>query len=428
MSWPLCYLSPSPLRLHGKHRWQTFAQEPSNKRRCFPASRSYISTRLPRRLVPTQARETRLPDSASGSMARFAAVLLAAAALLAYAPLKGMCSARFMVMVTWSLMDGADSFVSKAEAEDADRSNSPFDYQNYERSSAPYGYDYKAPDKGAAGGGGARDDTPFGYDYKAPSKAAADGGGSRADTPFGYDYKAPGGHRHAGGDAPASATTTVFFHEEAVRVGERLAFRFPAASPAPLGLLPRHIADAIPFAAPSLPAVLALLGVAPGSAQAAAMARTLRACETPPLAGDPKFCATSLEALVKGAVAALGTRDVRAVTSTLPRAGAPLQPYTVRAVRRVGGAGFVACHDEAYPYTVYRCHGTGPARAYMVEMEGTRGGAVTVATVCHTDTSRWNPEHVSFKLLGTKPGGAPICHLMPYGHIIWANNEKRSPA
>lgn len=322
-------------------------------------------------------------------------------------------------MNSWC-MDAADNFVSKADVEDAGRPNNAFDYQNYERS----------PGKDAVGDGGARDDTPFNYGYKAPSKGAVGGGGgARADTPFGYSYKASGAHRHAGGDAPASATTTVFFHEAAVRVGKRLAFRFPAAAPAPLGLLPRHVADAIPFAAPALPSVFALLGVAPGSAQAAAMAETLRTCETPPLAGEPKFCATSLEALVERAVAALGTRDVRAVTSTLPRAGAPLQPYTIRAVRPVGGgASFVACHDEAYPYTVYRCHGTGPARAYMVEMEGARGGAITVATVCHTDTSRWNPEHVSFKLLGTKPGGAPICHLMPYAHIIWAKNEKRSPA
>jgi hypothetical protein len=66
----------------------------------------------------------------------------------------------------------------------------------------------------------------------------------------------------------------------------------------------------------------------------------------------------------------------------------------------------------------------------MVEMESARGGddAVTIATVCHTDTSLWNPEHVSFRLLGTKPGGTPVCHLMPYGHIIWAKNVKRSTA
>ncbi|OEL22127.1 BURP domain-containing protein 13 [Dichanthelium oligosanthes] len=372
-------------------------------------------------------------------MVRFVVVLLLAAAAALLAAGRPTNAAPSTAEVLWrAVLPGSavpdavlrllrpdNNVVSKAEAEDVGRPNAPFNYQNYKSSSAPYGYDYKAPSKGDAGDG-ARDDTPFSYDYKAPSKGGA-GSIARDDTPFSYSYKATGEHHHAGGGA-ATATTTVFFHEEQVRVGERLRFHFPAAAPAALGLLPRHVADAIPFTTPELPAVLALLGVSPCTAQAAGMAETLRTCESPPLAGEAKFCATSLEALVERAMAALGTRDVRAVTSTLPRAGAQLQPYTVRAVSPVDGASFVACHDEAYPYTVYRCHGTGPARAYMVEMEGVREVTVTVATVCHTDTSRWNPEHVSFKLLGTKPGGAPICHLMPYGHIIWAKNVKRSPA
>ncbi|XP_066330779.1 protein RAFTIN 1A-like [Miscanthus floridulus] len=252
-----------------------------------------------------------------------------------------------------------------------------------------------------------------------------------------FSYDAPIATTRGGGAAtptPTAPTAAVFFHEEAVRVGERLPLHFRAAAPAALGLLPRGVADSIPFTTAALPAVLALFGVPPGSSRAAAMAETLRTCERPPpVAGEAeeaRFCATSLEAMVERAVAALGTRDVRAVTSALPRAGLPPQAYTVRAVRRIGGgASFVACHDEAYPYTVYWCHGTGPARAYLVEMEGARGGgAVTVAFVCHTDTSRWNPEHVSFKVLGTKPGGPPVCHLMPYGHVIWAKNVKPSPA
>uniref|UniRef100_A0A0D9X9B6 BURP domain-containing protein n=1 Tax=Leersia perrieri TaxID=77586 RepID=A0A0D9X9B6_9ORYZ len=266
------------------------------------------------------------------------------------------------------------------------------------------------------------------YNYKKPAPSSTSN-----DDPFEYDYK-----------AAAMAKPTVFFHEESIRVGETLTFYFPAATASRLGLLPRRAADAIPFTTASLPAVLALLGVTPGSAEAAGMAATLRTCEWPALAGERKFCAASLESMVEGAMAALGTRDVAALTSTLPRRGAPPQAYAVRAVSRVdhgaAGAGeFVACHDQEYPYTVYRCHTTGPARAYMVEMEGSlrRGGdgghgdggeVVTVATVCHTDTSRWNPEHMSFKLLGTKPGGVPVCHLMPYGHIIWAKNVKSSTA
>nr|BAM13313.1 RAFTIN 1 [Oryza latifolia] len=355
------------------------------------------------------------------------------------------------------------SFVGKAEAGGAARSRYPYDYSDYRGSSpttaigldhagdfgkrvgepAPFGYDYSAQGEGGGATAGEQDlaaDAGFNYDEYVGTRKLRGGsttGGEEDDDPFEYDYKAlsSGG---GGGTASttargvgAAATTTVFFHEEAVRVGERLPFYFPAATTSALGFLPRRVADSIPFTTAALPGVLALFGVAPGSAEAAGMRDTLRTCEWPTPAGESKFCATSLEALVEGAMAALGTRDVAALTSTLPRGGAPLQAYTVRAVLPVEGSGFVACHDQAYPYTVYRCHTTGPARTYMVEMEGSRGGggaAVTVATVCHTDTSRWNPEHVSFKLLGTKTGGAPVCHLMPYGHIVWAKNVKSSTA
>ncbi|KAK1606143.1 hypothetical protein QYE76_029816 [Lolium multiflorum] len=347
------------------------------------------------------------------------------------------------------------SFVSKAEE------RPPFDYQDYRRSSSGDGSSKRTGAAARAGdfdyddyrGGGAADtpygysyskqapstnqaeerrvaaaDTPFGYDYKAPStnQAGERLAGAAADTPFGYDYKAPS--MAMGGGQAEPTKTKVFFHEESVRVGERLPFHFPPASAPALGFLPRRIADSVPFTAPALPGVLAAFGVAPGSTMASSMEATLRACETPTMAGESKFCATSLEALVERAMGVLGTRDVRPVTSTLPRDGAPLQTYTVRAVQRVeGDPVFVACHPEPFPYTVYRCHTTGPSRAYMVEMEGARGGVdgVTIATVCHTDTSMWNPEHISFRLLGTKPGGTPVCHLMPYGHIIWAKNVKR---
>ncbi|XP_062191330.1 BURP domain-containing protein 13-like [Phragmites australis] len=357
-------------------------------------------------------------------MARFVAVLLTAAALLAVGRLshaapstaemfwRAVLPSSAVPDTVLRLLRPDTSFVSKGKVEGGARPRAaPFNYQNYKRSS---------PARDAT----LRDDTPFSYDYKEPRERRAT---LRDDTPFSYDYKEPS-ERRATPRGAGATMTTVFFHEGAVRVGERLPFHFPAAVPAALGFLPRHVADSIPFSAQALPGVLALFGVSPDTVQAAGMKETLRTCESPPLAGEAKFCATSLEALVERAMAALGSRDVSAVTSTLPRAGAPLQLYTVHAVRPVDGESFVACHDEAYPYTVYRCHGTGPARAYMLDMEGARSGAVTVATVCHTDTSRWNPEHVSFKLLGTKPGGEPICHLMPYGHIIWAKNVKRSPA
>ncbi|XP_047044333.1 protein RAFTIN 1B-like [Lolium rigidum] len=224
-----------------------------------------------------------------------------------------------------------------------------------------------------------------------------------------------------------SPPTTVFFHERRLwRVGERLPFPNPLFYTV-LGFLPRRVADSsVPFSTPALPGILAAFRVAPGYAMASNMEATLRSCETPTMAGESKFCATSLEALEERVTGVPGTRDVRPLKSALPRDGAPLQAYTVRAVRRVeGGLVFVACHPVPFMYTVYRCHTTGPSRAYMVEMEGAHGAAdgVTIATVCQTDTSMWNPKHISFRLLGTKPGGTPVCHLMPYGHIIWAKGQ-----
>ncbi|KAL6660578.1 hypothetical protein ACP70R_001613 [Stipagrostis hirtigluma subsp. patula] len=266
------------------------------------------------------------------------------------------------------------------------------------------------------------------------SKAMATGAGQLSMVfrfNYGYNYSSP--TLATDESAVEAVVRTVFFREEALRVRESLPLHLPAAAGAPLGFLPRHVADTIPFSTSELPGILDMLGVSEDSEQAAAMEETLRTCESPapPFAWEASFCTTSPDALVEGVTAALGTRDVVALASTLPRSGVPPQPYTVRAVRPIDdGARLVVCHDQPYPYTVYQCHGTGrrQARAYMVDMEDARGGAVTVAVACHTDTSRWNPEHVSFKLLGTEPGGAPVCHLMPYGHVMWAENGRRSSA
>ena len=125
----------------------------------------------------------------------------------------------------------------------------------------------------------------------------------------------------------------LFFREEAVQVGKTITLYFPLAASAPLGLLPRHVADSIPFSTSSLPSALARLGVARNSVQAANMEETLYMCGLPPKAGEAKFCATSLEALVEGSMAALGTRNIRPMTSDLPAQGhlsnhTPYELYT----------------------------------------------------------------------------------------------------
>jgi hypothetical protein len=40
-----------------------------------------------------------------------------------------------------------------------------------------------------------------------------------------------------------------------------------------------------------------------------------------------------------------------------------------------------------------------------------------MAALCHLDTSRWNADHPSFEMVHTHPGGAPVCHIVPYAHL-----------
>lgn len=100
-----------------------------------------------------------------------------------------------------------------------------------------------------------------------------------------------GHHHHSHTPSPAAdhdaktiriLSGAVFFHEEAVKVGQSLPFLFRPGRRATLGMLPRDAADSIPFSTPAIPGVLALLGIGGGRA-AADMEETLSMCEAPPL-------------------------------------------------------------------------------------------------------------------------------------------------
>jgi hypothetical protein len=47
-----------------------------------------------------------------------------------------------------------------------------------------------------------------------------------------------------------------------------------------------------------------------------------------------------------------------AASALTPREGLPRQEYEVAAVAPLGGRGgrHVTCHDDPFPYAVYRCH------------------------------------------------------------------------
>ncbi|TVT96928.1 hypothetical protein EJB05_00540, partial [Eragrostis curvula] len=213
----------------------------------------------------------------------------------------------------------------------------------------------------------------------------------------------------------------LFFRESEARAGAVMTVSLPPArTPA---ILPRDAVENVPFA--DTTAVLAAFAIPPRSEEAVRVADTLRGCRAPPLAGESKACATSLEGAVRAALRMLQDAPccIWAAASAVPREGLPRRAYVVAAVEQLGGDRHVACHDEPFPYAVFQCHMTGRSatKAYKITLTGNSPTSTTMAmaALCHRDTSSWNPAHPAFELLGTKPGGAPVCHFMPYANLLF---------
>ncbi|CAL4905333.1 unnamed protein product [Urochloa decumbens] len=222
--------------------------------------------------------------------------------------------------------------------------------------------------------------------------------------------------KHAHGVPPSG----LFFHEAQVHVGSTMTVFLPPVTTK--GSLPRDAEEKLPLG--SLEDTFAMFNITPGSAEAEEVDDTLHGCQERPIPGEQKVCAMSIEDVVLAATRMLGitsTGGVWAAASALPSAGLPRQSYVVWRVVGLPGERLVACHIEAFPYAVYRCHmSERSSRAYVISLQGFRGGPeVDMAAICHLDTSDWDPAHPAFKLLHTHPGGAPVCHFLPYANLVF---------
>ncbi|CDO97066.1 unnamed protein product [Coffea canephora] len=183
-------------------------------------------------------------------------------------------------------------------------------------------------------------------------------------------------------------STTVFFLLDDLKLGKTMPIYFPdrdlTSSSSP-PLLSETEADDIPFSSQQLPNLLRLFSFSPGSPQAIAMEDTLRQCEIAPIKGDTKFCATSYESMINFAREILGSEANIQVLST------------IHLTRSVAGS---------------------ESRVYEVSLYGENGERVEAIAVCHLDTSRWSPNHVSFRVLGIKPGTSPVCHFFPADNFV----------
>ncbi|KAL5704573.1 hypothetical protein ACHQM5_022981 [Ranunculus cassubicifolius] len=114
------------------------------------------------------------------------------------------------------------------------------------------------------------------------------------------------------------------------------------------------------------------------------------------------------------------TRDKKSTPSaetTRPR----LQIYTILSITKDLSAGkMVACHTMPYPYTIFYCHHQkSKSKVFKVSVISEFSEKVEAVVVCHMDTSAWDPDHVSFRVLKIKPGTDPVCHFFPEDHLAW---------
>lgn len=223
----------------------------------------------------------------------------------------------------------------------------------------------------------------------------------------------------------ADLSTNVFFLLDDLKLGKTMPIYFPdrdlTSSSSP-PLLSRTEADGIPFSTQQLPSLLQFFSFSPGSPQAIAMEDTLRQCEIAPIKGETKFCATSYESMLNFARKFLGSEaNIEALSTIhLTTSVAGIRQYTIIQVPRpVSAPKMVACHTMPYPYAVFYCHyQESESRVYRISLHGENGGRVEAIAVCHMNTSQWNPNHVSFRVLGIKPGTSPICHFFPADNFV----------
>ncbi|XP_054818617.1 BURP domain-containing protein 5-like [Prosopis cineraria] len=210
--------------------------------------------------------------------------------------------------------------------------------------------------------------------------------------------------------------TTLFFLEKDLKAGHRMNFLFMHASNQ-ASFSPREVVKSIPFSSRKMAEILNKFAVTPGSVKAEVMNNTIQLCEESGIKGEEKYCATSLESMVDFITSKLG-KNVEA-WSTEGKKETKKQEYTITQGVKLGEAKVAVCHKLNYVYAVFYCHKIQNTVAYTVSLKGADGSRVKAVSVCHRDTSQWNPKHLAFQMLKVKPGSVPICHFLFQDTVTW---------
>nr|AYN06992.1 lyciumin precursor peptide [Lycium barbarum var. barbarum] len=212
-------------------------------------------------------------------------------------------------------------------------------------------------------------------------------------------------------DVNENLPVTPYFFETDLHQGKKM--NLPSLknyNPAPI--LPRKVADSIPFSSDKIEEILKHFSIDKDSEGAKMIKKTIKMCEEQAGNGEKKYCATSLESMVDFTSSYLGTNNIIALSTLVEKETPEVQIYTIEEVKEKANGKGVICHKVAYPYAIHYCHSVGSTRTFMVSMVGSDGTKVNAVSECHEDTAPMNPKALPFQLLNVKPGDKPICHFI----------------
>ncbi|XP_074355753.1 BURP domain protein USPL1-like [Apium graveolens] len=187
--------------------------------------------------------------------------------------------------------------------------------------------------------------------------------------------------------------------------------------------LTREESESIPFSISKLDNLLSLFSIPKETPQAKAITYTLNNCDEE--VEGHHICVSSLESMLDLVQKTFGssTKFDLFTSITYPSQNSPiLQNYTfLKVPQQFQVQKMMACHPMPYPYAVFYCHGhlDGSTRVFKIPLKGANGDKVDAIAVCHSHTSNWDEDHISFKILNMKPRSGPVCHIIPHNNFVW---------
>ncbi|CAK7334964.1 unnamed protein product [Dovyalis caffra] len=245
-----------------------------------------------------------------------------------------------------------------------------------------------------------------------------DVGDDGVSVDFGHDDESPLSFDYGRSENQLASNPNAahFFLGKDLQPGAKMNLRFTKTG-AKAKFLPRQVAEVLPFSLDKFSEILDKFRVNPNSTKAKIIKASIEECEDQPLGEENKYCATSLEAMIDYIISKLG-KNVRVIATEVDKDNTKQQEFKITGVRMVGDK-IAACHAQNYMYPVFYCHEMHATRAYMVPLVGADGTKAKAVAVCHFDTSKWNKNHMAFRVVKVKPGTVPICHFLPEDHIVW---------